>query len=155
MKDKYDRFRLSDSLHSPQIVNCQSFNILKKILKVIQRCSWEGGRVRQKKLTKFRTTAFFVTRNCHDINAENVLQSNSFEYVLSAAFSQDSLEKVFRSSQAESRWQFLHIDVVDVIAAGKAQHLRQLVKRNVVPVEVSQLDNKIYTNTLIKNATAA
>lgn len=113
------------------------------------------GKSYAEKIDKVSYDCFFVTRHCHDINAENVLQSNSFEYVLSAVFSQDSLEKVFRSSQAELRWQSLHNDVVDLIAAGKAQHLRQLVKRNVVPVEVSQLDNKIYTNTLIKNATAA
>lgn len=70
VKYKHYCLQLSDSFYSPWIVNCESFNIFKNILEVIQSCKWKGKRVGQQKLTKFSTPAFIVkTRS--EINVAN------------------------------------------------------------------------------------
>ena len=56
------------------------------------------------RLTKFTADAFIVTTRSSIAAATYLLAHHHFEFVLPAVFSQDPLEKFFRTSQAATRW---------------------------------------------------
>ena len=55
-----------------------------------------------------------------------------FEYILSAIFSQDPLEKFFGQARQRCGGNF-YIDIVDVLAVMKVQILHQLLKHDIMP----------------------
>ena len=75
IKDKSIHQRLNDNLRAPWSQNCESFSYLEKVCDVIASCQWEGGRLRQQKLTKFTASAVVVTTK-NVISAANYLLHN-------------------------------------------------------------------------------
>ena len=95
IKDKFIHQRLNDNLRAPWRQNCKSFTYLEKVCDVISSCQCEGGRCRQKKLTRYTASTFFVVTT-NAVSATNSLfQNYDFQYVLPAVFSQNPLEKFF------------------------------------------------------------
>lgn len=131
VKDKYACVRLRDNLRSPWTLDNDNFILLHELCETITSCRWQGGRIRQRKLTRFTANAFVVT-TVNNINAaECLLEKHKFKYVLPSVFSQDPLEKFFGQARQRFGGNF-YIDVNDVIVAGKVQRLHQLVKHDVI-----------------------
>ena len=101
VKDKFGAINLRDPFRAPWTLNCENFDKLLAICDVIGSCRWEGGKNRQRKLTKFTADAFIVTTKFSVAAATYLLTNHQFEFVLSAVFSQDPLEKFF--GQARQR----------------------------------------------------
>ena len=133
IKDKFIHQRVNDKLLSPWSQNCESFTYLEKVCDVIASCQWEGGCLRQQKLTKFTASVFVVTTK-NVISATNYLLRNyDFQYVLPAAFSQNPFEKFFGQTRQRIGGNF-YIDI-NVISAAKAQRFHQFIKTDIVPVD--------------------
>ena len=121
VKDKFGTINLRDPFRAPWTLNCENFDKPLAMCDVIGSCRWEGGKYRQKKLTKFTADAFIVTTKFSVAAATYLLTHHQFEFVLPAVFSQDPLEKFF--GQAKRHVGNFYIDVGDVISACKAQRL--------------------------------
>ena len=132
VKDKFGAINLRDPFRAPWTLNCENFNKLLAMCDVIGSCRWEGGKMRQKNLTKFTADAFIVTTKSSIAAATYLLTHHHFEFVLPAVFSQDPLEKFFGQARQRHGGNF-YIDVGDVISAGKVQSLHQMLKYNVIP----------------------
>ena len=132
VKDKFGAINLRDPFRAPWTLNCDNFKKLLAMCDVIGSCRWEGGKMRQKKLTKFTADAFIVTTKSSIAAATYLLAHHHFEFVLPAVFSQDPLEKFFGQARQGHDVNF-YIDVGDVISAGKVQRLHQMLKYNVIP----------------------
>ena len=132
VKSKYLATRFNDDYRGKWSNDCESFNRLAAICQVVLTCIFNGVRGRQKKLTTHTGNAFLVT------TANNVLARRccstliNFEYVLSAVFSQNPLEILFGQTRQRCGGNF-YVDIGDVIAAAKAQHLHQLLKFEIIP----------------------
>ena len=109
-----------------------SFDDLQKCCEVISSCKWTGGRERKKKLTKFTAEAFVITTINNIAASKHLLENCDFQYILPAIFSQDPLEKFFGQARQRCGGNF-YIDIVDVMSAGKTQHVHQLVKYDIIP----------------------
>ena len=133
IKDKFIHQHLNDNLRVPWSQNCESFTYLVKVCDVIAS-QLEGGRLRQKKLTKFTASAFVVTTK-NVISAANYLLHNyDFHYVLPAVFSQNPLKKCFGQARQRIGGNF-YIDINDVTLAAKAQRPHQFIKNDIIPVD--------------------
>ena len=95
-------------------------------------CRREGGKIRQKKLTKFTADALTVATKSSIAAATYMLAHHHFEFVLPTVFSQDPLEKFFGQARQRHGGN-IYIDVGDHISAGRAQSLHQMLKYNVIP----------------------
>ena len=83
-------------------------------------------------LTRFTSTAFVVTTKSAIEAAKHLFQEHNFQYVLPAVFSTNPLEKFFGQVRQRNGDNF-YIDIMDVIAAAKAQRLHQLIKNDILP----------------------
>ena len=101
VKYKFGAINLRDPFRAPWTLNCDNFKKLLAMCDVIGSCRWEGGKMRQKKMTKFTAAAFIVTTKSSIAAATYLLAHHHFEFVLPAVFSQDPLEKFF--GQARQR----------------------------------------------------
>lgn len=120
-----------------------------KILEIIQSCRWEGKRI--KKLKMFSATAFVVTTSNNIAEAIYLFESRNFELVLLAVLSQDS-QKMFFLQAKEGYCGNFYIEIVNVTATEKVQHLRQLIKHSIVLVEDHQKnDFPVCTQEINKN----
>jgi len=138
VKDKYACVRLLDKLRSPWTLDSNNFLLLHELCETISGCEWQGGRIRQKKLTRFTARAFVLT-TIYNINAaEYLLEKHDFRYVLPAVFSQDPLEKFFGQARQRFGGNF-YIDINDVVVAGKVQRLHQLVKHDIIATKEDQV----------------
>ena len=92
VKSKYLATRFNDDYRGKCSNDCESFNRLATICKVVSTCIFHGVRGRQKKLTTHTGNAFLVTTANNVLAAKMLLNTYKFEYVLSA-ISQNPLEK--------------------------------------------------------------
>ena len=132
VKLKYLATRFNDDYRGKWSNDCDCFNRLATICKVVLTCIFNGVRGRQKMLTTHTGNAFLVTTANNVLAAKMLLNTYKFEYVLSAVFSQNPLEKFFGQTRQRCGGNF-YIDIGDVIAAAKAQHLHQLLKFEIIP----------------------
>ena len=91
VKYKFGAINLRDPFRAPWTLNEE-----------IGSCRWEGGKIRQKKLTKFTADAFIVTTKSSIAAATYLLAHHHFEFVLPAVFSQDPLEKCLSKTHSYS-----------------------------------------------------
>ena len=119
IKDRYGALRHGDDLLKPWTPDCTSFKKLTQIADVISACK-NSGRTRIKSLTHYTANAFNDT-TVYNIQASKYLfEKFSFDYILSAVFSQDPLEKFFGQARQRSGGNF-YIDIFDVLAVTKMQ----------------------------------
>ena len=84
-------------------------------------------------MTQQTGNAFLVATDTNIRAAKMLIETHEFEYVIPAGFSQKTLEKFFGQCRQRVGGNF-YIDIGDVIASAKAQHLHQLLKYDIVPV---------------------
>ena len=113
IKDKFVHQRLRDNFCAPWSNGCESFSHLENICNIITTCEWEGGRGREKKLTKFTASAFVVTTRNSIAAANHLFQNHGFHYILPAVFSTNPLEKFFGNARQRKGGNF-YIDIIDV-----------------------------------------
>ena len=82
-------------------------------------------------MTTHTGNVFLATTANNVLAAKMLLITYKFEYILSAVFSQNPLEKFFGQTRQGCSGNF-YIDIGDVIAAAKAQH-HQLLKFEIIP----------------------
>ena len=111
---------------------CKSFVYLSEICNTVSTCIYEGARNRQRKLTKDTGNAFPITTKSNVLASKKLIESHCFEYVLPAIYSQNPIEMFFGQSRQRVGGNF-YIDIGDVIASAKAQHLHQLFKYEIIP----------------------
>ena len=131
VKDKYAAIRHRDELRSPWTLNCDSFKKLRSIVEAMSTCK-NSGRTRVKKLTSYTADAFKFSTEYNIQAAIYLFENYSFEYILSAIFSQDPLEKFFGQARQRCGGNF-YIDIIDVLAVMKMQILHQLLKHDLLP----------------------
>ena len=83
-------------------------------------------------LTKFTADALIITTTNNIAASKYLIATHNFQYILSAEFSQNPLERFFEQGRQRNSGIF-YIDIVDVIAAGKAQRIHQLIKYDITP----------------------
>ena len=132
VKQPHSGIRLRDDLRQPWKLGCKSFSRLREICKVIQSCRSPTARGRVKQLTQMTADAFVTTTLTMIEAAEYLMTVHGYEYVLPGTFSQDPLEAFFGHARQRAGGNF-YIDVVDVLAAAKVQHLRALMRLDIVP----------------------
>ena len=76
--------------------------------------------------------AFLITTKYNVLASKKLIESHCFEYVLPAIYSQNPIEKFFGQARQRVGGNF-YIDIGDVIASAKAQHLHQLLKYDIIP----------------------
>ena len=131
VKDKYAATRTRDELRSSWTPDCAAFTKLNKIVTVISTCK-SSGKSRIKSLTSYTADAFKVTTNFNIEAAKHLFECHKFDYVLSAIFSQDPLEKFFGQARQRCGGNF-YIDILDVLAVMRMQILHQLLKLDLMP----------------------
>ena len=117
VKDKYASLKNRGELLSPWTPNCSSFTKLKEIVDVVSNCKSEG-KTRVKSLTQYTASAFKDSTIFNIEATKHLLENYSFEYILSAIFSQDPLEKFFGQARQRCGGNF-YIDIADVLAVTK------------------------------------
>ena len=132
VKSKYQTSRFNDSYREVWSSGCDSFQRLGEISTVVSTCVFTGVRGRQKKLTQ-TGNAFLVATDTNIRAAKMLIETHEFEYVIPAVFSQNPLETFFGQCRQRVGGNF-YIDIGDVIASAKAQHLHQLLKYDIAPV---------------------
>ena len=132
VKSKYLGSRFNDEYREAWTNHCNSFTRLLEISTIVSTCIFNGVRGRQQKLTKYTGNAFLVTTENNVLASKMLLEIHNFQYILSAIFSQDALEKFFGQSRHRCSGNFC-IDIGDVLAAAKVQHLHQLLKYEIIP----------------------
>ena len=115
VKSKFSSIALKDDSHLPWTENCSNFEALQKTCDIISMCKWKGGRGRRKNLTKFTADALLITTTNNIAASKYLIANHNFEYILSAVFSQNPLEKFFEQGRQHNSGNF-SIDIVDVIA---------------------------------------
>lgn len=133
VKSKYQSSRMNDQFREAWTKTSTSFENLEEICKVLSTCISDKVKGRKQQLTKSTGNAFILTTKSNILAAKSLLETFDFEYVLPSAWSQNPVEKFFGQARQRSGGNF-YIDIVDVRAAAKAQHLHQLLKYDVMPV---------------------
>ena len=133
VKSKYQASRFNDSYREVWSSGCDSFQRSGEISTVVSICDFTGVRGRRKKLKQQTGNAFLVATDTNIRAAKMLIETHEFEYVIPAVFSQNPLEKFFGQCRQRVGGNF-YIDIGDVIASAKAQHLHQLLKYDIVPV---------------------
>ena len=79
VKSKYLATRFNDDYRGKCSNDCESFNRLATICKVVSTCIFHGVRGRQKKLTTHTGNAFLVTTANNVLAAKMLLNTYKFE----------------------------------------------------------------------------
>ena len=132
VKSKYQASRFNDYFREPWTNTSKSFDRLNEICETVSTCVFEKVKGRQRKLTHATGNAFIVTTQVNILAAKLLLTNHNFQYILPAVWSQNPIEKFFGQTRQRSGGNF-YIDIVDVRAAAKAQHLHQLLKYDIMP----------------------
>ena len=126
VKSKYIAGRHNDEYREKWTKDCKRFERLSKICETISTCIFNGARGRQRKLTMDTGNAFLITTKNNVLASKKLIESHGFEYVLSAIFSQNPIEKFFGQARQRVGGNF-YIDIGDVIASAKINHFSTIV----------------------------
>ena len=123
VKGKYFCDRMRDEFGFPWELRFDSFKGVNESCDIISVCAWKGGRTRVMKLTT--------------MTAYHLLTEMKFSYVYKQFF-QMKLEKFFSQTQQRSGGNF-YFDIGDVTAGAKTVNVQNLLKIDLLPVEIINL----------------
>ena len=149
VKSKFAASRRNDESREAWTNEFESFNRLSKICEIISSCIYYPAKGRVRKLTQQTGQVFIVTTKNNILAAKFLLENYNFKYVLPAIWSQNPIEKFFGQARQRFGGNF-YIDIVDVMAAAKAQHLHQLMKYDIIPEESEGICKCDLCDTLVE-----